>query len=49
MNEESAPALSLFIPAATLVNPIFFHILPTVIEKRTRQASIPQALSLKSL
>ena len=28
------PALSLVIPAATLVNAIFFHILPTVIEKR---------------
>jgi len=30
-----APALTLVIPAATLVNAIFFHILPTVVEKRT--------------
>jgi hypothetical protein len=30
-----APTLTLVIPAATLVNAIFFHILPTVVEKRT--------------
>jgi len=28
------PTLSLIIPAATLVNAIFFHILPTVVQKR---------------
>lgn len=28
------PALSLLIPAATLVNAIFFHILPTVLQNR---------------
>jgi hypothetical protein len=29
------PALSLVIPAATLVNAIFFHILPTLVQSRT--------------
>jgi hypothetical protein len=29
-----SPALSLVIPAATLVNAIFFHILPTVVQGR---------------
>src|ERR1051325_4102304 len=28
------PALSLLIPAATLVNAVFFHILPTVLQNR---------------
>jgi hypothetical protein len=28
------PALSLVIPAATLVNAIFFHILPTIVQNR---------------
>lgn len=28
------PALSLVIPAATLVNAVFFHILPTVVQSR---------------
>jgi Protein of unknown function with HXXEE motif len=28
------PALSLVIPAATLVNAIFFHILPTLVQRR---------------
>ena len=28
------PTLSLIIPAATLVNAIFFHILPTIVQRR---------------
>jgi hypothetical protein len=28
------PALSLVIPAATLVNAVFFHILPTIVQRR---------------
>jgi hypothetical protein len=38
------PALSLVIPAATLVNAVFFHILPTVVQHRVSPGVYTAAL-----
>ena len=38
------PALSLVIPAATLVNAVFFHILPTVVQRRVSPGVYTAAL-----
>ncbi|MGH9872972.1 MAG: HXXEE domain-containing protein [Pyrinomonadaceae bacterium] len=38
------PTLSLIIPAATLVNAIFFHILPTIVQRRVSPGVYTAAL-----
>ena len=38
------PTLSLIIPAATLVNALFFHILPTIVERRVSPGVYTSAL-----
>jgi hypothetical protein len=38
------PALSLVIPAATLVNTVFFHILPTIVQRRVSPGVYTAAL-----
>jgi len=38
------PALSLVIPSATLVNAVFFHILPTILQRRVSPGTYTAAL-----
>jgi hypothetical protein len=38
------PALSLVIPSATLVNAVFFHILPTIVQSRVSPGTYTAAL-----
>jgi len=38
------PALSLLIPSATLVNAVFFHILPTMVQRRVSPGIYTAAL-----